>query len=118
MEARRQRRLAARLVVVALLGLCVVQADRDVGRLDGAARITTERRAGQDVAVAPAKGDRLDQDRAREVTRGEVAPSSVGPAAPARPAGGSGRGAVDAPGARWSEPIAVGSADPRAPPTS
>ena len=116
MTARRLRLLVPSLVVVALLGVCAVQAGRDLGRFDGGSRIRSERHVGDVAAVSPSKGVRVDQDRPLEPKPGELAPLALVPAEPAIPAGGLRRGVLDAPDDGWQRPAPSGATGPRAPP--
>ena len=109
-------RHSSRLVLVALVALCVVQTGRDVGRFDPTPRITQERRLGAGDAIASAKDGRVVLERGRDAKRGDLVPVAIGPAGPAAPAGGWDRGALAAPGDPWQGSAVPGSSRPRAPP--
>jgi hypothetical protein len=109
-------RRTSRLVLLALVALCVVQTGRDVGRFDPAPRITQERRLGAGDAIAPSKGGRVELERGRDAKPGDLVPIAIGPADPAAPAGGWHQGALAAPVDTWQGTAVPGSSRPRAPP--
>jgi hypothetical protein len=109
-------RLAARLLVLALVGLGAVQAARDLPAFDAGSHVAAARRGGDGVRTPPPGDRRVEHDQRGGPSPGTPAPTSTGPVRSPSPVAAERRAAVAVAEVAALRTALGGAHGPRAPP--